>query len=240
MILWMVAAALAGEVDHAPLDAFLDGAVSSEGVDYATLATRRAGLDAYLQSLAGVSTDGLSEAARVALWVNAYNGHTLATVLDAGPPASIRDIDGGKVWSTRTFTVAGESVTLDAMEHQRARPLADGRIHAVVNCASKGCPPLPPDPLTAEGLDAQLDAAAKRWATTNAYSWDGGALRLSKLFDWYADDFAATRLDGVSDPKTAGAVGFLVRHVAPEEAAKLVAAAPTAGWQEYDWSLNAR
>jgi UDP-N-acetylmuramoylalanine--D-glutamate ligase len=43
----------------------------------------------------------------VSLYVNAYNGYTLLTMLDAMPVASIRDLDGGKVWSTRTFAVGG-------------------------------------------------------------------------------------------------------------------------------------
>ncbi|MFT4625055.1 MAG: hypothetical protein ACI8PZ_003721 [Myxococcota bacterium] len=242
MIAWMVTAALAGEgaFDHATFGAFLDGAVADNGVSYSTLAARRATLDTYLAELAALSLDGLSTPDQVALWVNAYNANTLATVLDAGPPASIRDIDGGEVWKTRSFTVAGQTVTLDDMEHRRARPLTDGRIHAVVNCASKGCPPLPPEPIRGAALSAQLDAASRRWAKINAYSWQGDTLQLSKIFDWYAEDFVSGRVDGVSDPKIAGAVGFLVRFVDAEEAARIRAAAGTAGWQDYDWTLNAR
>ena len=239
MLLVSLVAAASGP-DHQIFASFLDGAVYADGVDYATLHERRAALQPYLDALSQVDIETLSTAEQVALWVNAYNAHTLATVLDAGRPQSIRDLDGGEVWKRRTFTVAGQALTLDAIEHQRARPLMDGRVHAVVNCASKGCPPLPPEPLSPTELDAQLDAAARRWVATNAYSWAGDTLQLSKIFDWYAVDFTAHAVDGVADSKVAGAIGFVTQHVAPAEAARVRAAADGAGWQAYDWTLNSR
>ena len=234
-----VGVALAAQnVDHKPLSAILEGAVSGAGVSYVRLRERREALGAYVQSLEAVEVSSLSKSEQLALWINAYNAHTLAVVIDAGPPKSILEIDDGEVWKRRTFTVAGEVLTLDAMEHQRARPLGDGRVHAAVNCASKGCPPLPPAALEAATLDQQLDTAARLWAGSNAYSWVDGQLRMSKIFDWYAEDFEDYRLEGSMDPKLAGAVGFLVRFVDEAEAARLRAAAAGAGWQDYDWSLN--
>ena len=139
--------ALAFDQSYVAFDAFLQGAVTDEGVRYDLLAKRRELLDAHLEAVATVDASGFDKAERIALMVNAYNGYTLATMLDAMPVDSIRDLDGGKVWSTRRFQVAGRPMTLDAMEHEHARKLADGRVHAVINCASKGCPPLPPTPL---------------------------------------------------------------------------------------------
>ncbi len=227
---------------HADLAPVLQGAVSERGVDYGLLATRRAALDAYLDRVGQADTAGWTDAQKLALYVNAYNAHTLALMLDAGPPASIMELDGGKVWDTRRFLVAGERLTLNELENARARKLADGRVHAVLNCASKGCPPLPPRPLAADGLEAQLDTAARRWASTNAFVVAEGRLQLSKVFDWYGEDFAKEvrgdlpNLEGDAE----AAAWFLSRFVDEPTKAALTSGRLTATWAEYDWSLNAQ
>jgi hypothetical protein len=174
------------------------------------------------------------------LYVNAYNAYTLATMLDGGPPASIRDLDGGKVWDTRKFVVAGESLTLNQIENDRVRKLGDGRIHAAVNCASKGCPPLPPKPLTATDQGAQLDEDARRWTRTNAFAISGSTVKLSMVFDWYGDDFTRENQGDIAgvDGEAENALWFLSKHADPATKQKLLSGTLTAGWQEYDWALN--
>lgn len=235
----------AGAFDHShgTFATFLDGAVSASGVDYATLKGRSATLDAYLAEIAAVDASGFDSSQKLALYVNAYNANTLRTMLDTGPPASIRDLDGGKVWDARTFKVAGRDLTLNQMEHDNARKLADGRVHAAVNCASKGCPPLPPKPMKGSGVNAQLDAAANTWARTNAFVLDGNTIKLSKIFDWYADDFAkvpAERDLPNVEGKEEQALWFLAAHVDDATKARLLSGELTATWNDYDWSLNRR
>lgn len=238
----LATAALAGGFDHshAAFADFLQGAVGDRGVDYAALKAREPQLDAYLAALAAADPSSFTPAQKLALAVNAYNAFTLKTVLGAGPPASIMDLDGGKVWDTRRFTLAGGAHTLNAIENQQARTLADGRVHAVLNCASRGCPPLSPAPLSADALDAQLDAAARRWAKTNAFRIEGGTLYLSKIFDWYGDDFVKENrgdLPGL-EGEAENAAWFLVRFVDEPTKERLRSGALTAAWQDYDWSLN--
>ena len=234
--------AAAFDHDHARLAEVLDGAVSSAGVDYPTVASRRATLDAYLEEVKVADTTGWTDAERLALHVNAYNAVTLRLILDEGTPKSIRDLDGGKVWDTRRFDVAGDSLTLNQMEHERARKLADGRVHAVVSCASKGCPPLQPSPLTPAGAEAQLDAAARQWASTNAFTLDGEVVRLSKIFDWYGEDFEAASQGDIAgvEGKAENALWFLSRYVDQGTRDKLLSGSLTVDWQDYDWSLNQR
>lgn len=241
-MVWMtwLAVAWAGEsggFDHTYGDfaAVLSGAVTARGVDYDAIAKRRAILDAFLRRVATADVSGFTREEQLALYVNAYNGYTLQLVLDHLPLTSIRDLDGGNPWKARTFPVGGAPLTLDQMEHAHARKLADGRVHAVVNCASKGCPPLPATPLTPEGLDARLDAEARRWVATNAYVLQGDTLALSKIFDWYGEDFVRWRAvdHPQADDKQDAALGFLQAFgpgTLPEVAR--VTYAP------YDWTLN--
>lgn len=244
----ILSVALAGEsesgFDHsyADLDAFYDGAVGSSGIDYGTLAKRRDKLDAALAAIRKAPVDSFSSSQKLALYVNGYNAWTLATVLDAMPLTSIMELDGGKVWDTRSFTVGGESLTLNQIENERIRKLGDGRIHAVVNCASKGCPPLPEDPLRPSTAEAQLTAAAKTWAATNAYAIEGSTLKLSKVFDWYAADFTPyveADLPGL-EGKGEAAASFLDDFVSDEQKTALHGGTLTVAWTEYDWSLNQR
>lgn len=244
MVAWMAIglAAWAGEgaptFDHgyARFDAFLGSAVSTAGVDYDDLATRRPDLDAFLAQVASADVAAFTKDQQVAFWVNAYNAHTIALILDHRPLASIRDLDDGNPWKARTFAVAGAQRTLDEMEHQHARKLADGRVHSVINCASKGCPPLPADPILPAGLDASLDAHARRWVATNAYAVEGTTLGFSKIFDWYAEDFTRWRGPPApgATPAQAAALGFVVAFggdiATPGE--------PAYAWIPYDWSLN--
>ena len=232
--------ALGFDHHHSRFATFLDDAVTPQGVDYATLATRSDTLDAYLKELAEADASGFDPAQQLALYVNAYNAYTLRLMLDSDV-ASIREIDNGKVWDTRTFPVAGALLTLNQMEHEHARKLADGRVHAVLNCASKGCPPLPPDPLVGEGIDAQLNAAATRWAHTNAFALSGDTVALSRIFDWYGDDFASVKAER-DLPKVSGkeeqALWFLAPYVDETTRATLLSGELAATWAEYDWSRN--
>lgn len=240
MLPWLlVTAGLAGEpgFDHtyATLAKVYEGAVADKGVDYDRIATRRSELDAALAAIAVADLDGMSKPQKIALYTNAYNAYTIRLILDHRPLDSIRDLDGGNPWKTRTFGVGGEELTLDQIEHQRLRPMADGRIHAVVNCASMGCPPLPPEPMRPDTLDAQLDVGARRWVRTNAYVMVGRSIRLSKIFDWYQDDFTPWRTPGhpyATEAQDAG-LNFLLAFgldALPEHS--------QVAWHVYDWSLN--
>jgi hypothetical protein len=102
----------------------------------------------------------------------------------------------------------------------------------VVVCASTSCPALPREPLRAETLDAQLDAAMRRWMADPgkglAIDRASGTVRLSKIFDWFEEDFAPSPL------------AFAARF-APDDARRFLEAHPDAdvAYFDYDWSVNA-
>ena len=137
--LWLAltGSGVAHAVDVASWQAVLDAHVdTASDVDYAGVKADPR-LETYVAGLATASEPEGKEA-QLAFWMNAYNALTVDLVTDEWPLASIRDLDGGNPWRKRTFTVAGRSVTLDDIEHRILRPLGDPRIHAGVNCASRG------------------------------------------------------------------------------------------------------
>lgn len=229
----LVQSAMAFDHSHTNFAKFLDGAVTPTGVDYSTLKGRSELLTTYLDEVANASVSGFSKDQKLAFYVNAYNAYTVSLILSENP-TSIKDIDGGKVWEQRSFPVGRQKLTLNQMEHGNVRKLEDGRIHAVVNCASKGCPPLPPKPLTPDGIQGQLDAAAKTWVQTNAFKMDGDILQLSKIFLWYGEDFTGTSAGQASeeDKQKAGRA-FLAKY------GKAVPEGKTE-WMDYNWMLNSK
>ena len=211
---------------HADLDALLAAHVDARGrVDYAALAQAPAGLDAYLARLATAPWASLSRDAKLALLINAYNAFTLRLILDHYPLDSIKDIAAADRWKAARWILAGETLSLDALEHERLRAhFREPRVHFALVCASVGCPPLRAEAYTAARLEGQLDAQARRVLAKDS-EWlqvSGERVALTPIFLWYSGDFE----------QVAGSVEAYARRYVelPDDAAM--------GWGRYDWSLN--
>ncbi|MDH5576844.1 MAG: DUF547 domain-containing protein, partial [Betaproteobacteria bacterium] len=91
------------------------------------------------------------------------------------------------------FTLLGAPMTLDGIEHGTLRkPGAydDPRVHYAVNCASIGCPMLREEAYAAGRLEAQLDEQALRFLSDRSRNrFRDGRLEVSKIFDWFKEDF---------------------------------------------------
>lgn len=217
---------------------------------YAGMATDRPALKAYLASLAGGSADAFAAWTRpqqMAFLINAYNAATVELILIKYPDlASIKDLGSllRSPWKPAWIPLLGQTLSLDDIEHGRLRARGrydDPRIHFAVNCASVGCPMLREEAYVAERLDAQLDEQARRFlADRTRNRWDAakGRLLVSKIFDWYGDDFRQGHQGITSLP------AFFARHadllaVAPADRARIAAGTGVdIGFLDYDWALN--
>jgi hypothetical protein len=171
-------------------------------VRYAGFAAERAALKAYLDTLSGVSKaayGGFSKPQQQAFLINAYNAFTVELILTKYPDLkSIRDLGNivfNSPWKKKFFTLFGRESYLDQVEHEILRkPGAydEPRVHYAVNCASLGCPMLREEAFIAARLDAQLEEQARRFLadrSRNRYNAQRGRLELSKIFDWFGEDF---------------------------------------------------
>ena len=170
-------------------------------VRYAGFQADRAALLAYRDSLSAVSEAAFrafDKPQQMAFLINAYNAFTIELVLTKYPGlASIKDLGSmfGNPWKPKWIPLLGGKVSLDDIEHGmlRARGRYDDlRVHFGVNCASIGCPPLREEAFVADRLDGQLDEQALRFMsdhTRNRFDPAAGRLEVSKIFDWYGDDF---------------------------------------------------
>lgn len=167
-------------------------AVRYEAVDKAG----RQALDAYIQALTSSDPLTLTRAQQFAYWVNLYNAVTVQVVLNNPSKDSITSMGSGWFsggpWDEAFISINDKPVTLNDIEHRILRPIwQDHRIHYVVNCASIGCPNLSATALTAANHQAQLELAEQNFVNhpkgvmVNAK----GKLVLSKIYDWYREDF---------------------------------------------------
>ena len=246
-------AAQAESFDHsyASYDAMLRAHVDDGGlVDYQALGKDRR-LARFVSAVAEIDAEQLAGWGRdqqVAFLINAYNAVTLQTIVDVPGVSSIRDIKPDP-WEAARWQVGGRKVSLNFIEHTRLRgQFREERVHFVLVCAARGCPVLPRRALRAEKLSEQLDSYARAFVRDpqrNRIDRGGGKLHLSRLFQWYADDFK-----GGGDELPAallalpGAQGGVLRYIYP-----LLDAADQrfiadgkfeVVYADYDWSLNAR
>ncbi len=211
------------------------------GMDYAALAADRKDLDAFLGSLAAVQPKALGKKEALAFWINAYNAVVVQHVLERYPGIqSVKKVDG--FFDTLTYPVAGQEMTLDAIE-AKGRALGDPRIHFAVVCASTSCPDLRGEAYTGARLDAQLDDQVRTFLGNQQkglrYDAKANTVWLSSIFKWYAGDF--TGGSTVVAFFARGAVlDWVIDHAPAKMAAALKAKNPSVSYLDYDWSLNDR
>ncbi|MDE2307171.1 MAG: DUF547 domain-containing protein [Xanthomonadaceae bacterium] len=223
----------------------IDGGHASR-VDYAGMRRDKALLDTYTRQLSAVTAaqfDAWGKADRMAFLINAYNAFTVEKVLTRWPDLhSIKDLGSflASPWRDRFFTLLGRRRDLDDVEGMLRAPgrYDDPRIHFALNCASIGCPMLQPSAYDGAQLGRQLDAAVAGFlgdSSRNRYDPATGALEVSRIFDWYADDFSRGPAGSVK--------GFLAAHAAslsddPAIRQRLRAQSLALRFLPYDWRLN--
>jgi len=217
-------------------------------VDYRAFARQQAELDRYLKSLSAVTQENYNswqKKQQLAFLINAYNAFTIKLVLSAYPELeSIKELGSffSSPWKKRFFHLLGEERSLDDVEHGLIRQpgvFDDPRIHAAVVCASIGCPGLRDEAFLADRLDEQLEDSLRRFLsdrTRNRYNAETDELEVSKIFDWYGDDFIGYR----GHPSVAAFLGDYAEVLADDKASRLrIKAGDTPlEYLDYDWRLN--
>jgi hypothetical protein len=224
----------ADTVDHSLYADLLNKYVKDRVVNYRGFKNEEKRLDEYLKVLEGTDTGKLSRNEQLAFYINAYNATTIKFILSAYPGVkSIRDLGGrifDRAFSKKIVRIEGKTISLDDLEHGIIRPrFKEQRVHFAVNCASKSCPPLLPEPYQASILDQQLDDSTRAFLNdAERNRLEGKRLYVSKIFKWFAEDFN----DDV--------VGFFLRLADAEIKEKLTADKDKikVKYLDYDWSLN--
>lgn len=223
---------------------------------YAGMAKDRVALQAYLASLSGVRDAAFkawTKPQRMAFLINAYNAFTVEKILTRYP-----DIDSiwnfgllfGNPFKDAFFTLFGRETTLEGIENDWLRkPGAydDLRVHFALNCASVACPMLREEAYVAPRLGAQLEQQAVRFLSDrsrNRYDAAENRLEVSKIFDWYKEDW---RRDDRGFDGNGASIGsrmaYFARYAnlladAPQDRGRIIEGKAPITFLAYDWSLN--
>jgi hypothetical protein len=118
------------------------------------------------------------------------------------------------------------------------------RVHFAVNCASIGCPALREEAFVATSLETRLEAQMEEQTrrfmadrTRNQYNAQRQRLEVSKIFDWFGEDFRAG-YQGIDSLNA-----FFARYAeqltdTPAERELVRGEKPDIGFLAYDWKLN--
>lgn len=222
-------------VDHKLYAELLKAHVSNEVVDYQGFKKDEAKLDRYLEILAKTDTRTLSRNEQFAFYINAYNAWTIKLILSGYPGIkSIKDLGTffKSPWKKKIARIDGKVVTLDNIEHDILRPrFKDPRIHFAVNCASRSCPPLMSKPYQGDVLDQQLTRITEKFINEPERNrLKGNTLYVSRIFDWYADDF------------NGDIVAFFLKYAKGNTLKMLKEnrSGIDVEYLDYDWSLNGK
>jgi hypothetical protein len=254
------ASAAPGTMSYDDYAAVLRKFVNQEGlVNYQGLKADPRKLQDFLQALAQVRPEDYQTwqvPQQIAFWINAYNSLTLKAIIDhypirasfwrslRFPRNSIRQIPG--VWTDLRFSVQGQRMTLDHIEHDiLRRRFNEPRIHMALVCAARGCPPLRAEPYVGRKLDDQLNDQARRFlANPKKFKIDRKEKRvyLSPIFKWFGEDFIRTygTNNGFSrfSPAEGAVLNFIQSYLPKEERDYLVRGDYDISYLKYDWSLN--
>ncbi len=199
------------------------------GVRYAAWKSDTADVQALqgvVDAIAAQNVSSLGQKEQLAFYLNAYNAWIIHEVLEKYPTKSVKDTLF-TFFTGKRIKVAGQEMSFNRLEKEIIIPrFNEPRIHVALNCASQSCPPLLAEPFRADKLDAQLERLAKGFVNSDRgvrVSSDNSSAQVSKIFEWYKDDFAAT----------GGAVGFINKR-----RSKPLPDGIKISYQDYDWALN--
>lgn len=230
------------------LSTLLQKFVNDQGrVDYVGLKKEQATVNKILASIAQEDPKGWDDKQKLAFWINAYNIAMIWNILDKLEPVRkglVTDFSD-LFFKQRTFEFAGQSLSLDQLEHNVLRlqkPIENisvskiyPEIHVAISCAAISCPPLKKTLWKAESV---LDDLAKQMRVIandpQFVSLEDGKVSITTLVDWFFDDFK-------KDGKTVGA--FFAELINNNDALKkaLTAAGNEKSnfkFKKYDWHVN--
>jgi hypothetical protein len=221
----------AAEFSHQAFDAVVRTYVRDGQVNYPVIQVDRR-FTQYLDQLDRVDPNSLPRKDRLALWINAYNAYAIKGILDGYTPGTL--LGRYRYFIGRDYRIGGASVNLYDLERKiLIAQFHEPRVHFAIVCASTSCPKLQSWTYKGAQLNGQLDHVAREFIndpTRNRFDRENKLASLSKIFEWFAEDFEAQ----------AGSLSlYVAQYVAdPDLARDLMSTPYRIEFLDYDWSLN--
>lgn len=205
-------------------------------------------VETYVKKIAEVEEDVLleqlnSDDAKKTFYINLYNSLVIYSLRKNEKLYE----DRGTFFSAKQFTLAGNKVSLDNIEHDYLRHSSvkwglgifhkifpskqernfrvndvDWRIHFALNCGAKSCPPVRAYHL--KTIEDEMDDSARKYLKKNSkYDEKEDKLYVPALMNWFRNDFGNKR--GVK--RICREFGIIDKEVNP-----------CIEYNDYDWTLD--
>jgi hypothetical protein len=232
--------ALVATFDHTKFEQILNMHVDDKGlIDYNGISNEPY-FQEYIESLKTSKVEKMSKNGQLAFWLNAYNAVTIDKVIRWRPKRSVRETLIPGVWTSKKFftsrehEVVGKRMSPDDIEHEILRKkFNDPRIHFAIVCASSSCPPQPRFAYTEQTVQDRLEEVTKKYMNSQRgarIDYDENTLYMSKIFEWFVDDFNTH----------SGSVLNFIKPYLNEEVLLFLGRNPKISYLHYDWALNAK
>ncbi len=212
--------------EYKKLNVFLSKYVTGSGhVNYANIKSNKSELNAIIAEFEATTPENSwTKNQKLAFWINAYNIFTIKLVVDNYPTTSITKITA-KPWDKKFVKIGGTTYSLGGIENDIIRKkYNEPRVHFALNCASKSCPNLLNKAYMPNSLSSQLTAQTKTFLKDGSKNKldSNKSVELSRIFDWYKDDFTSE----------GGVIAFINKYYGSS------LKSPKISYLEYSWDLN--
>ena len=210
------------------VNTFLSSYVENGRVDYKGIADKFEEIKAIYEAQCHINLQTASKEVQKAFYINAYNMIVIYQVAKYYDFNQESPMDQSGFFDKIKHKVAGEMLTLNQLEIKKLLvSFKDARIHFVLACAAKSCPPLADFAYVPGKLENQLEKKAR--LAVNDNNWlrlrnNDKKVELSKIFDWYKRDFT-------ENGKT------LIQYI-NQYRENPIPSTFAVEFYEYDWSLN--
>lgn len=221
----------AGEFSHQPFDQVLQAYVRAGEVDYSAILVDPRFVQ-YLDHLDRVDPNRLPKDDQLALWINAYNAYAIKGILDGYSPGTW--VGRYRYFIGRSYRVGGAALNLYDLERDiLIAQFHEPRMHFAIVCASASCPRLQPWAYDGAELNRQLERVAREFIndpSRNRFDRANRVAYLSKIFDWFTEDFEA---------QARSLQQYVARYVSDPVLAQELGTVPyRIEFLDYDWGLN--
>ncbi len=171
------------------INAFLADVVIDGKVDYNQIRNRFQEFNRFMEYFKNEDQNALTGDERTAFMINAYNFSVIDQIIENHPIRSVQQVPD---FFKKKIRIGGEKVSLNQFEKKLLKDANDARLHFVLICGAKDCPPFPDELFIGKSLESQLDKStqiALRQSNILKVTPDEKKILASKIFSWYKNDF---------------------------------------------------
>jgi hypothetical protein len=217
------------QVKHDGFDQILKNYVKEGHVAYADLRDHaKFDLYAYLDYLANMDVSLMSRDEQLAYYLNLYNASAIKGIIERWHSGFTPSEKEHELFKAPIVNLSGgRKMSLNDLANKVIRPtFKDPRINAALVYGARGNMPLMNRAYRTDDLNETLDTQMKKWINDPAFNKidrENKKLVLSKLFEWFGDDFGG-------------------RNALPAYISKYAEGGSVEGYSvefaDFDWSLN--